>query len=88
MYSPLTVPSTPHGAGAPLVEAVTGLRATFPVPSIARQHDGALLHVSYTEKQPFRKLLQPNDLVMVEAAGVEPASEIGVNKETPCSVTS
>ena len=27
-----------------------------------------------------------NKLVMVEAAGVEPASEIVVNKETPCSV--
>jgi hypothetical protein len=26
--------------------------------------------------------------MMVEAAGVEPASEIIVNKETPCSVAS
>ena len=26
------------------------------------------------------------DLVMVEAAGVEPASEIAVSQESPCSV--
>jgi len=27
-----------------------------------------------------------NDLFMVEAAGVEPASEIAVSQESPCSV--
>jgi len=31
-------------------------------------------------------LLIINGLTMVEAAGVEPASEIVVNRETPCSV--
>ena len=36
----------------------------------------------------FAKLFVENDLKLVEAAGVEPASEIVVSQETPCVVTS
>jgi len=32
------------------------------------------------------KLLKTSNLIMVEAAGVEPASEIAVSRENPCSV--
>ena len=34
------------------------------------------------------KLLKTSNLELVEAAGVEPASEIVVSQETPCSVRS
>ena len=32
------------------------------------------------------ELLETNNLGLVEAAGVEPASEIAVSRENPCSV--
>ena len=35
---------------------------------------------------PQDKLMEINDLSLVEAAGVEPASETVVSRENPCSV--
>ncbi len=45
-----------------------------------------MTNLSYTEEELFYKLMKINNLTMVEAAGVEPASEILVSKETPCVV--
>jgi hypothetical protein len=47
---------------------------------------GLCVRVSYAKMQWFSISLIINDLNMVEAAGVEPASEIHVSRETPCVV--
>jgi hypothetical protein len=54
--------------------------------AIERQHNAAIVRVSYTDFQAFCKLFKIDNLSLVEAAGVEPASEIHVSKETPCVV--
>jgi hypothetical protein len=53
--------------------------------TIQRKHNAAIVRVSYIELKIIYKLLHIKALVLVEAAGVEPASEIEVSKETPCS---
>ncbi len=48
--------------------------------AVQRQHE-AIVRVSYAENLVAHMWLKINGLLMVEAAGVEPASEIDVNKE-------
>ena len=54
------------------------------MPSIKRQRDVFIVRVSYTAFQAFIDLLKKRQLKMVEAAGVEPASERASNREPSC----
>ena len=56
--------------------------------AIQRQHNVAIVRVSYTENLLICKHHKIQCLMLVEAAGVEPASEIVYSRETPCSVGS
>ena len=61
----------PHGAGAAFPITVIGLRAAFEVAAIQRQHNGAIVRVSYIEKPLFCIYNKIVALDVVEAAGVE-----------------
>jgi hypothetical protein len=52
--------------------------------AIERQHNAAIVRVSYTDFQAFCKLFKIDNLSLVEAAGVEPASEKTDNREHSC----
>jgi hypothetical protein len=52
--------------------------------AIERQHNAAIVRVSYTDFQAFCKLFKIDNLSLVEAAGVEPTSETTFNREHSC----
>jgi hypothetical protein len=54
--------------------------------TIEGKHDRVIVRVSYLERKRWSMSMKINYLSVVEAAGVEPASEIHVSRETPCLV--
>jgi len=74
----------PCRTAAALVIAICALAEGGIVTTIDSEHVRIIVQLSYNLQELFCMLLKINNLSMVEAAGVEPASENVTGQETTC----